>query len=121
MELSEVFKALGDPGRLRILSLVATKELCVCMIAEVLNVSQPSVSKHLYRLRYSNIIKCRKIAQWCFYSLNDSFKKQCSELLNFLFSQWEQDEQYRSDMKKLEYLLNSFDCCQQQLLRNDEK
>ncbi len=121
MDLSDVFKALGDPGRLRILSLVATNELCVCMIAEVLNVSQPSVSKHLNRLRYSSIIKCRKIQQWCFYSLSDSFRTHCHELLDFLFQQWNQSEQYQSDIKKLDYLKNNYCCCQQLLIEAEKK
>jgi ArsR family transcriptional regulator len=123
MDLSDVFKALGDPNRLRILSLIATKELCVCMIAEVLGVSQPSVSKHLNRLRYSKIIKCRKISQWCFYSLNDSFKSRCSELLNFLLKEWEDSEQYHNDLNKLDYLHKTYSCCQQLLISSqiDEK
>ncbi len=116
MDLSDVFKSLGDPNRLRILSLIATKELCVCMIAEVLGVSQPSVSKHLNRLRYSNIIKCRKISQWCFYSLSDAFKSRCPELLNFLFKEWENSEQHQKDTYKLEYLKKTYSCCQQMLI-----
>lgn len=121
MDLSDVFKALGDPSRLRILSLMASKELCVCMLAEVLGVSQPSVSKHLNRLRYSNIIKCRKISQWCFYSLSDSFRTHCRELLEFLMSQWEQSEQYQNDLKKLDYLKNTYCCCQQLLILPEKK
>ena len=121
MDLSDVFKALGDPSRLRILSLLATKELCVCMIAEILNVSQPTVSKHLNRLRYSRILKCRKIQQWCFYSLSDSFCTHCKELLNFLLSQWEPSEQYKSDLKKLNYLQNTYCCCQQLLAEPENK
>jgi ArsR family transcriptional regulator len=120
MDLPDVFKALGDPNRLRILSLIATSELCVCMIAEVLNMSQPTVSKHLNRLRYSNIIKCRKISQWCFYSLSDSFCTQCHELTEFLVRQWTQTEQYQNDIKKLGYLQETYCCCQQ-LLISDKK
>lgn len=116
MDLSDIFKSLGDHNRLRMLSLMASKELCVCMIAEVLGVSQPSISKHLNRLRYSNIIKCRKISQWCFYSLSDAFKLKCPELLDFLLKEWEDSEQYRKDMNKLEYLQKSYSCCQQMLI-----
>lgn len=121
MDLSNVFKALGDPNRLRILSLVADKELCVCMIAEVLGVPQPSVSKHLNRLRYSNIIKCRKISQWCFYSLNDSFRLDCHELLDFLNRKWNEKKQYQNDMIKLDYLQKTYCCCQQLLIDSEKK
>ena len=91
------------------------------MIAEVLNVSQPSVSKHLNRLRYSNIIKCRRIQQWCFYSLSDSFRTHCHELLDFLIKQWELTEQYQSDLTKLEHLKNSYCCCQQLLIDSEKE
>jgi ArsR family transcriptional regulator len=123
MDLSDVFKSLGDPNRLRILSLIATKELCVCMIAEVLGVSQPSVSKHLNRLKYSNIIKCRKISQWCFYSLSDIFRSRCDKLLDFLSNEWEGSEQYQKDLSKLDYLQKTYSCCQQLLIesRTDKK
>ena len=116
MDLSDIFKSLGDHNRLRMLSLIASKELCVCMIAEVLDLSQPSVSKHLNRLRYSNIIKCRKISQWCFYSLSDVFKSRCPELLDFLLKEWEDSEQYKKDVYKLEYLQKTHGCCQQMLI-----
>lgn len=121
MEMSDIFKALSDPNRLRILSLIAQRELCVCMIAEVLGVSQPTVSKHLNRLRYSNIIKCRKISQWCFYRLSDSFEINCGELLNFLNVKWKGTEQFNKDMTKLEYLNKTYCCCQQLLIESDKK
>lgn len=120
MDLSDVFKSLSDPNRLRILSLISTKELCVCMIAEVLGVSQPSVSKHLNRLRYSNIIKCRKVSQWCFYSLTKAFRSKCALLLEFLLNEWEHSEQYKKDMNKLDYLHKTYSCCQQLLIESQK-
>jgi len=121
MDLPEIFKALGDPTRLRILSLVARKELCVCMIAEVLNMRQPTVSKHLNRLRFSNIVKCRKLSQWCFYRMNESFGTQCRELLLFLEKKWGESPQYHNDVKKLDELETEHCCCQQLLIDNEKK
>ena len=46
MYVSEIFKTLGDETRLRILNLLSRHELCVCMIEEVLKLSQPNASKH---------------------------------------------------------------------------
>ncbi|MEN6372353.1 MAG: metalloregulator ArsR/SmtB family transcription factor [Armatimonadota bacterium] len=71
MNSVEVFRALGDPVRLKIVKMVATAgELCVCHIVEELGMSQPAVSHHLTRLRYSGLLKARKEGQWVYYSLN---------------------------------------------------
>lgn len=115
MDLSEIFKALGDRNRLRIMNLISKQELCVCMIAKVLNTSQPNISKHLNKLRYSGIIKCRKISQWCFYSISGHFKNKYNILLEFFIYELKHDQQYCKDIQRLEYLLKTDTCCQQLL------
>ncbi|OQB24072.1 MAG: HTH-type transcriptional repressor AseR [Firmicutes bacterium ADurb.Bin182] len=115
MELSDILKALGDSTRLRIFSLLADNELCVCVISEVLKTSQPNVSKHLNRLRYSGIIKCRKISQWCFYGISGLFREKYKPLYDFILSELDRGQQYKEDKKVLDYVLNS-DICYQQLL-----
>lgn len=71
MDIAEIFKALGDPARLKILSMVAESgELCVCKIVEELDMGQPAVSHHLAKLRYTGLLKSRKQGQWVHYSLN---------------------------------------------------
>lgn len=115
MILSEVFKALGDETRLRILNLLSKKELCVCQIAEALGKSQPNVSKHLNRLRYTGLIRCRKVSQWCFYRISDAFKSGHAPLFAFLLAEWENARPYAQDMEKLEYLLATNTCCQEQM------
>ncbi len=70
MDISEVFKALGDPARLKIVSMIAEAgELCVCKIVDELDVGQPAVSHHLAKLRYAGLIRGRKEGQWVHYSL----------------------------------------------------
>lgn len=69
--LVEEFKALGDKTRLRILSLLRNRELCVCDLTEVLNISQPGVSQHIRKLRQSGLVKERRGGQWTYYSLNE--------------------------------------------------
>jgi ArsR family transcriptional regulator len=115
MELSEILKALGDFSRLRILGLLSEDALCVCMLAEVLHTPQPTVSKSLNRLRYSGIIKCSKVSQWCFYGVDDRFKERYRALLEFLLSELKKDEQFLKDKEYLKTLLNS-DVCYRQLL-----
>lgn len=68
--LVEEFKALGDKTRLRILGLLRNRELCVCDLTEVLEISQPGVSQHVRRLRQSGLVKERRGGQWTYYSLN---------------------------------------------------
>ena len=64
-----MFKALGDPVRLRIFSLIASApggELCVCDVLDV-GVSQPTVSHHLRRLREAGLLTSRKDGTWVHY------------------------------------------------------
>jgi len=69
-DLAEVYKALADKTRLHMLALLAIDELCVCELVAILDMSQPSISQHLRKLRQAGLVKERKTAQWVFYSLN---------------------------------------------------
>lgn len=69
--LSELFKMFADPTRLKILSLLFEKELCVCDIAEVLHMTHSAVSHQLSVLRQNRIIKYRREGKNVFYSLDD--------------------------------------------------
>jgi ArsR family transcriptional regulator len=68
--MAEEFKVLGDKTRLRILSLLQGREICVCDLTEVLEISQPGVSQHMRRLRQTGFVKERREGQWIYYSLN---------------------------------------------------
>lgn len=66
----KIVSALSDPIRLRCLALLAEKdELCVCELTQCLQVSQPTVSKHMAILREAGLVKDRREAQWVLYSL----------------------------------------------------
>lgn len=66
---SELLKILGDRTRLTIFSLLKIRELCVCELTALLDVSQPAISQHLRKLKLLNIVKERKQGQWVYYSL----------------------------------------------------
>lgn len=69
--LEDVFKALGDPSRLRIVTMLAENgEMCVCKIVEALGMGQPAVSHHMAALRHAGLVYHRKEGQWIHYSLN---------------------------------------------------
>lgn len=75
--LSEIFKVLGDPTRLRIVSALAVKELCVCDVANLLGSSISAVSHQLRVLRNLKLVKHRKDGKMVYYSLDD----ECVERL----------------------------------------
>ncbi|MBP7056564.1 MAG: winged helix-turn-helix transcriptional regulator [Candidatus Omnitrophica bacterium] len=63
-----LFKALSDPTRLRIMVLLAEKELCVCQIEDAMNLSQVKVSRHLNVLRHAGLVNSRREGLWAYYS-----------------------------------------------------
>jgi ArsR family transcriptional regulator, arsenate/arsenite/antimonite-responsive transcriptional repressor len=71
-ELLQIFKALSDETRLRILKLLEHGELCVCDIFSALDMVQPKVSFHLAVLKEAGLIKDRKVGRWVHYSIDDS-------------------------------------------------
>lgn len=71
IELSKIFKALGDPTRLRIIDSLSKEELCVCEIAELLNMNQSAISHQLRVLRNLRLVKYRKEGKSAVYSLDD--------------------------------------------------
>ncbi|MCP8316537.1 MAG: winged helix-turn-helix transcriptional regulator [archaeon] len=76
-----LFKALGDATRLRMIKMLAIKEMCVCEIMVALNLTQPNASHHLEILGREGIVKKRKEGKWVFYSLA---KPKIIDLLNNL-------------------------------------
>lgn len=70
-EASVLFKLLGDKTRLAMVSLLSADELCVCEFVEYFQMSQPSVSQHLRKMRDKGLVKERKQGQWVFYTLNE--------------------------------------------------
>ncbi|MFA5809262.1 MAG: metalloregulator ArsR/SmtB family transcription factor [Thermoleophilia bacterium] len=69
--LSEIFRAMSDPTRLRIISLLSQHELCVCDIAAALNMTQSAISHQLRVLRMADLVKFRKEGRIAWYSLDD--------------------------------------------------
>ncbi|WP_268233837.1 ArsR/SmtB family transcription factor [Virgibacillus oceani] len=63
-------KLLGDKTRLTMVGLLKDNECCVCEFVEVFQMSQPSISQHLRKLRDAGIVKEKRKGQWIFYSLN---------------------------------------------------
>ena len=71
-DLEQLFKALADETRLRILGLLLTGEVCVCHIHESLRISQPKASRHLAYLRHAGLVDTRRDGLWVHYRLAES-------------------------------------------------
>lgn len=71
-ELEQVFKALADFTRLKIIQMLSEKEMCVYDIFQELNISQPAVSHHLKILKQAGLIVGHKKGKWVLYSIDDN-------------------------------------------------
>jgi ArsR family transcriptional regulator len=69
IQMEELFKALGDTTRLRILGLLLTGEVCVCDIHQSLKIPQSKTSRHLAYLRKSGLVETRREGLWVHYRL----------------------------------------------------
>ncbi|MFE8978036.1 ArsR/SmtB family transcription factor [Streptomyces cyaneofuscatus] len=71
-DLAKVFKALGDPVRLRLLSMIASRaggEICVCDLTPAFDLSQPTISHHLKLLKQAGLIDSERRGTWVYYRL----------------------------------------------------
>ena len=96
--IAEQLKALSDETRLRIVNLLYDKELCVCDILRVLDITQTKASRHLAYLKNNGFVKDRKEAQWSHYTLIS----KGNELLQILVENYLRKEIiYQEDLKNL--------------------
>lgn len=83
-ELATMFKALGDPVRLRLLSLIASNpggEACVCEISVTFDLSQPTISHHLKLLRAAGLLDCERRGTWVYYWVIPAALQQLAAVL----------------------------------------
>ena len=71
-QMAEFFNALADPSRLRLMSALANRELCVCDLAAAVKVSESAVSHQLRILRSQRLVKYRREGRNIYYSLADN-------------------------------------------------
>ena len=83
-DLARMFRALGDPVRLRLLSLVASHvggEACVCELSAGFDLTQPTISHHLRVLRETGLLDCERRGTWVYYRVVPSALAQLSAVL----------------------------------------
>jgi ArsR family transcriptional regulator, arsenate/arsenite/antimonite-responsive transcriptional repressor len=84
-DLARGFKALGDPVRLRLLSLIAVRgggEVCVCDLTEAFTLTGPTISHHLKVLREAGLIDCQRRGTWVYYWVIPGRLAALSQLLD---------------------------------------
>jgi len=82
-ELAKAFKALGDPVRLRLLSLItsAPGEICVCDLTGAFDLTGPTISHHLRVLREAGLVDCERRGTWVYYWPRPEHLRRLSGLL----------------------------------------
>ena len=102
-DLVNVFKALGDESRLRILKLLEKKSHCVCELTFVLGSSQPTISGHLKVLREAGLVDYEKDGTWVNYHLClEKVNRYTPSLLDFINGCINDDPKIKSDRTRAE-------------------
>jgi len=82
--LSPAFKALGDPIRLQLMSMIASApggEICVCELTPAFEISGPTISHHLRVLREAGLVDAERRASWVYYRARPGLMRQLAALL----------------------------------------
>ena len=81
---TDLFKALSDETRLKLVALLFKRELCVCQIEAALSISQTKASRHLAILRHAGLLKARRDGLWIYYTLEEPRNKVEEDLFKNL-------------------------------------
>ncbi len=107
VKAAQVLKLLGDRTRLTIISVLQKQESCVCELVELFDMSQPSISQHLRKLKDTGLVVEERKGQWIYYSLNRSseFYPLIDNILQHVHDQNENNAKIEENKTKLR-----FDC-----------
>jgi ArsR family transcriptional regulator len=104
--LDSLFAALADTTRLRLLNLMAGREVCVCHFVDILGQSQPKISRHLAYLRNAGIVAARREGKWMHYSICPVADEPASAVLAASLAALGSDQQMQADRARLDRV-----CC----------
>jgi len=100
----QIFKALADESRVRILHLILrNKEMCISDLEQVLDYTQTKTSRHLAYLRNAGLVAPRKLDQWVYFSLKD----EAADMLNQIFTYLERDSTLLKDQETYQILYSN--------------
>ena len=106
VSLEMLLRALADRTRLRLLNLMGDAELCVCYFVEVLQTSQPKISRHLAYLRRAGIVAARREGLWMHYRIIVPPDSHASRILAEVRVSLRDDPEMRRDRERLRHA-----CC----------
>ncbi len=109
--IEKILKVLSDKNRIRIIKLLEKRKLCVCELAFVLAIKQPSVSRHLKKLKSIGIIDEEQDSFWTNYVLRVKGNKHFTSMLRNLSVWLEEDQEIKDDLKKLNKTDRTKLCC----------
>jgi len=101
--LDLLFRALADSTRLRLLNLIAGREICVCYFVGVLRVSQPKISRHLAYLRRAGLVSARREGKWMHYRLVFPDDAAAAAILRLTLEHLRQLPEMRRDLARLDF------------------
>lgn len=108
--LEKILKACAGGNRIRILRILQKKKMCVCEIAYVLGITQPSVSRHLKKLKDAGLIESEQDGFWTNYYLKPGSEYQ-KVLLSHIKEWMNSDEVIKKDLEKMETADRKKLCC----------
>jgi ArsR family transcriptional regulator len=112
MRQADIFKALADETRLRIVRLLMLREMCVCELETLMKLPQPNVSRHLIKLKQAGVIESIRYGTWIYYHMNHTFLESNRWLIDACGDgpDWEQ-EPYMGDRTRYQrYIKYGFSC-----------
>lgn len=101
VKLEDLFAALADRTRLRLLNLMREGEVCVCFFAEALGTNNPKISRHLAYLKRAGLVSARRDGKWMHYSLQKPADPNAREIFDSLLKTLESDEEMKQDRETL--------------------
>jgi ArsR family transcriptional regulator len=109
-DIEILFKALADPTRLRLVSLIGDSEVCVCFLVVILKSSQPKISRHLAYLRRAGIVAARREGKWMHYRLTEPPDEHAARIFREVRAALAEHPELQRDREKLLQV-----CCATQL------
>ena len=109
-DIENLFKALADRTRLRLISLIGDSEVCVCFLVAILKTTQPKISRHLAYLRHAQIVAARREGKWMHYRLADPPDDHAARIFREVRASLSEHPDLQGDREKLEQI-----CCAPQL------